>query len=172
MPPELQEESFQGVKLFPDQSKIDRWRDWRTGLEFRDETGAVLFGALDDLLVKDDRVIPFDYKTKGSPASQESAIRYYQNQLDCYALLVEANGYRTAGYGVLLFYSPETVHEKGSLQFKYQMIKVPTEVDRARERLRSACNLLNGVRPSMNNSCDYCAWFEKMRDQTTSSLFP
>ena len=76
LPPELQDEAFQGAHLFSDQSKMNRWRNWKTELEYRDQDGSILFGALDDLLVKEDRYIPFDYKTKGSPSPEAQKQRF------------------------------------------------------------------------------------------------
>jgi CRISPR/Cas system-associated exonuclease Cas4 (RecB family) len=172
LPPELDGEAFEGVQLYSDQSKIDRWRDWKTGLTYRDRDGASLFGALDDLLIKQDRTIPFDYKTKGSPSTTESAVKYYQSQLDGYALLLEENGMPTAGYGVLLYYSPKAASEKGTVLFECQTIRVETDTARARDLFRRACALLKGVGPEMNPACEYCMWFEKMRENETSSLFP
>ena len=172
LPPELTGEAFQGVRLYSDQSRIDRWRDWKTGLSYRDRDGSVLFGALDDLLVKGGRYIPFDYKTKGSPSSKESAVKYYQNQLDCYALLLEENGMQTIGYGVLLFYSPKAASDKGTVLFENQAITIETDIERARDLFRKAALLLRGVGPEMNPVCEYCTWFEKMKENETSSLFP
>src|SRR3989338_1065151 len=53
LPPELDGGNFEGVKLFSDQDRLERWRSWKTGLVYRDGDGSVLGGALDDLLVKD-----------------------------------------------------------------------------------------------------------------------
>jgi hypothetical protein len=172
LPPELSGEAFLGVQLYSDQSRIDRWRDWKTGLTYRDRDGSIFFGALDDLLVKQDRYIPFDYKTKGSPSNYESAVKYYQSQLDGYALLLEENGMPTAGYGFLLYYSPKSVGEKGTVQFENQAIRIETDTARARDLFRRACALRKGVGPEMNPACEYCVWFEKMRENETSSLFP
>jgi len=89
LPPEFPADAFKGMRLYENQKQLDLWREWRTGLRFRDEDGSTLFGAIDDLMVAGDQYIPFDYKTKGSPTSAEDARRYYQNQIDCYALLLQ-----------------------------------------------------------------------------------
>ncbi|MBI4056218.1 MAG: PD-(D/E)XK nuclease family protein, partial [Elusimicrobia bacterium] len=107
LPPELQsQEDFSGIRLFSHQAQLEKWRNWRTGLSYEEAAiQVVLSGALDDLLVKDGLYIPFDYKTKGSVTTPEDAIRYYQNQLDCYALLLKENKMPLAGYAFLLYYS-------------------------------------------------------------------
>jgi hypothetical protein len=164
LPPELQGGDFNGVELFDDQSQIDRWRNWQTGLQYRNGDGSILIGALDDLLVRGREYIPFDYKTKGSPASEEGAVRYYQVQLDCYALLLEANGLPTVGHGFLLFYSPKIVGEYGHVVFEHQVIKIATDIERARKIFRNAVTLLKGSEPATNIECEYCEWVGKLRD--------
>lgn len=161
VPPLLAVGDFEGIRLFADQSRLNQWRSWRTGLQYRDRDGSVLSGALDDLLVKGGRHIPFDYKTKGSPASQESAVQYYQLQLDCYALLLEENALAVTDYGILLFYSPKSVGEGGQVLFAQQPIRVPTDVERARKTFREAVALLNGPMPAVGGACEYCQFAEK-----------
>ena len=137
LPPELSGNDFNGVKLFEDQARLERWRNWRTGLEYQDGDGSVLFGAIDDLLVKDGQYIPFDYKTKGSVTTEEDAIKYYQNQLDCYSLLLHENQMPTAGHAFLLYYSPKSVGQEGNVLFELQVVKISTDPERARRPHRS-----------------------------------
>ena len=50
--------------------------------------GNILFGAVDNILVKGDKLIVLDYKTKGFPIKDEKeAADYYQNQLNLYNFL-------------------------------------------------------------------------------------
>lgn len=162
MPPELKGEDFADTRLFADQIRLDRWRNWRTGLEHRDaRLGARLFGALDDLLVRGDRYVPFDYKTKGSPTTAEDARRYYQNQMDCYALLLEANGMPTAGHAFLLYYSPKNVRESGQVLFEVQPIRIETDPARARATFESAVAFLRQPAPP-EGCCEYCTWAAKV----------
>ncbi len=165
LPPEMQGADFQGVQLFGDQGKLELWRSWRTGLVYQDaESGAALSGALDDLLVRDGQYIPFDYKTKGSPTTEEDAVKYYQNQLDCYALLLDANRMPTAGFAYLLYYSPKCVHENGEVSFQVQPIRVATDVTRAKKKLRDASTLIRQeTLPPLNPSCEYCTWLSKFK---------
>ena len=75
---------------------MEKWRNWRTGLEGRDkELDATLFGAMDDCLVDGEVYIPLDYKTKGSAPNDGDSEKYYQTQLDAYTLMLHANGYKT-----------------------------------------------------------------------------
>ncbi len=161
LPPELNGTNFEGVKLYPDQAQLDKWREWRTGLVHKDQDGSTLSGALDDLLVKSGRYIPFDYKTKGSPTTEEDAVKYYQNQLDCYALLLESNHLPTIGHAFLLYYSPKSVGEHGKVLFELQAIKIETNIERARQTFQKAIELLKGNKPSSSPNCEYCTWLRK-----------
>lgn len=163
LPPELRDRSeFNGVSLFDDHARLELWRNWRTGLEYN-EDGARLFGALDDLLVKDGAYIPFDYKTKGSPANEDDSVKYYQTQLDCYALMLEANGMKTLGHGFLLYYSPKSVGEYGNVLFELQPIRISTDPERAKELFRKSRAVVGEAAPRASTNCEYCGWLEKFR---------
>ncbi len=166
LPKELSGELFKGVKLFADQTRLDEWRNWRTGLEYHDENGSSLIGALDDLLTLGNCFIPFDYKTKGSPTNEESAVKYYQKQLDCYALLLESNGLKTAGYGFLIYYSPKGISEKGEVLFETQTIKIATDSKRAQQIFRNACKSLQDPQPEAGLDCEYCGWLSQTMGPT------
>jgi hypothetical protein len=164
LPPELCIDAFKGIRLYDDQARLEGWREWRTGLKYQDpEDGAILSGMLDDLLTRDGLYIPFDYKTKGSPTNEEDATKYYQTQLDCYALMLEGNGLKTAGFGFLLYYSPKTVGEHGQVQFEIQPIRIETDVQRAKDFFRRALSILIGPAPKASANCEYCGWLEKFR---------
>ena len=156
LPPEMGGPEFKGIELFADQEKLERWRSWRTGLIYDDtEVSAQLSGALDDLLVREGRYIPFDYKTKGSPTTEEDAVKYYSNQLDCYALMLEANEMPTAGFAYLLYYSPSCISENGACQFQVQPIRVATDVERSRKTFRDAVVLMRRLQcqPCYSGRC-------------------
>ena len=171
LPEELGGPEFHGVSLFQDQLQLEKWRNWRTGLEWRDAGGNALSGALDDLLVQGDRYIPFDYKTKGSPTTESDAVKYYQNQLDCYALLLEKNHFPTAGYGFLLYFSPKNVDQNGKVLFQLQPIKINTDAERAQKTFERAINLLEKSQvPVPGPVCEYCAWLAKFRTGAPSKV--
>lgn len=162
LPPELRIDAFAGISLYADQARLEGWRAWRTGLQYH-EKGSVLSGMLDDLLVKGDAHIPFDYKTKGSPTNEEDATKYYQTQLDCYALMLEGNGLKTAGYGFLLYYSPKEVGEHGRVSFEIQPIRIGTDTARAKDLFHRALSILTEPAPKASAKCEYCGWLEKFR---------
>lgn len=162
LPPELRIDAFQGISLYENLAQLELWRAWRTGLQYREE-GFAISGMLDDLLVKNGQYVPFDYKTKGSPTNEEDATKYYQTQLDCYALMLEGNGLKTAGYGFLLYYSPKQVQELGNVQFEIQPLRIGTDIRRAKELCLRAIATLSGSAPKSDPECEYCGWLEKFR---------
>lgn len=156
------------VTLYREQENLDRFRNWRTGLTYIDsECGFEFIGALDDLMVEVPSMlhVPFDYKTKGSPTTLQSAVRYYQSQLDIYSLLLEANGMKVAGYGILAFFSPKEICSRvENIQFEVQLIKVPTDFERAKNLLRSAADCLKSNEiPRPSATCEYCAFVSKRK---------
>lgn len=163
LPPELGGAEFRGTALYADNVQLDKWRNWRTGLQFIDEDGSSLIGALDELMVKEALYIPFDYKTKGSVTTPEDAIRYYQKQLDCYALLLEENQMPTAGYGYLLYFSPKSVGEEGKVLFNLQTIKMDTDPERAKQLFRKAVRSLKNEMPESSRTCEFCLWLGQRR---------
>ncbi len=164
LPPELRVSEFKDISLYGDQIKLDRWRSWRTGLEYKEDDGSVLSGALDDLMVKDGvKYVPLDYKTKGSPTTPEDAVRYYQNQMDCYALMLESNGLASAGYAYLLYYSPKSVGERGQVTFHIQAVKVETSTQRARDTFQRASTLIRQKNAPESKGCEYCDWVRKVK---------
>lgn len=158
LPPEL-EGKVEGV-LLPDVNLMNQWRNWRTGLEYQDkEREAVLFGALDDCLVlADDALIPLDYKTRGSSPIEGDSEKYYQAQLDTYALLLAENGYKAGSFSYLVYYFPKEVKESGVVLFEIKPVKLETDLVRAKKRFEEAVDLLKGPVPEKHSDCEYCSW--------------
>lgn len=156
-------------RLMPDLALLEKWRNWRAGLEYYDkEINAVLFGALDDCLVADEQspsassgketYIPLDYKTRGSAPRAGDSEKYYQTQLDAYALLLSENGYKTENFAYLIYYYPEEVKKDGIVKFNIEPVKVGTDLNRAKKTFEDAVNLLKGPMPKRHSDCEYCGW--------------
>jgi hypothetical protein len=157
LPPELQGK-VEG-KLLHDNALLNRWRNWRTGLEYTDEIlGVTLFGALDDCLQVGDKFVPLDYKTRGSAPKEGDSQKYYGNQLDCYSLMLEENGYPVGKTGYLVYYYPEHVEENGTVIFNVKPVELTLDPDRARQTLKNAIKLLSGPIPPHHTECEYCIW--------------
>jgi len=157
LPPELQGKI--SAKLLHDHTLLNKWRNWRTGLSFTDsDLGVTLFGALDDCLEDNGKFMPLDYKTRGSAPRDGDSERYYGNQLDCYSLLLQENGYPVGNYGYLVYYFPEHVEENGTVIFNVKPIQLKIDPNRARKTLKDAIKLLSGPIPPHHSECEYCVW--------------
>ncbi|MDD5342068.1 MAG: PD-(D/E)XK nuclease family protein [Patescibacteria group bacterium] len=157
MPPELAGQVEGG--LFPDVKVLNKWRNWRTGLEYEDKKiNAVLFGALDDCLYDDGFYIPLDYKTRGSSPREGDSERYYRTQLESYSLLLSANNYKTRDFAYLLYYYPKEVLPAGRVDFNTHIVKVTTSLDSAKKTFEEAVKVLRGPLPKSHTACEYCVW--------------
>ncbi len=156
LPPEL-EGKVEG-KLLNDQKLLTKWRSWRTGLKFEDKkTGASLTGAFDDCLKEGVNYIPVDYKTRGFDIKEDPA-KYYQNQLDCYSLLLEKNGFLHPSFAYLVYYIPKKIKESGIAEFNIQVFKLKTSAKNAFAVFQKAIAVLRGPLPSSHSECGFCSW--------------
>lgn len=161
LPPEL-EGRVEGAELFPDIEVLNKWRNWRTGLTYDDrESGAILSGALDDLMVKNNKYIPTDYKTRGYDV-KEGGESLYQNQLNLYALLLEKNNMPPIGYGWLIYWIPKEIEPKDDqsarVSFYLDLKKVPTNTEAGLKVMRDAAALLKGPLPEAHSQCQFCSF--------------
>ncbi len=157
LPPEIEGKVI--GKLLPDLALMEKWRNWRTGLEYSDkDLDATLFEALDDCLVDGDFYIPLDYKTKGSAPKDGDSEKYYQTQLDAYSFLLNSNGYKTRNFAHLVYYYPDEVTKNGIVRFNVTPIKVGTDLKRAEKTFRDAVGLLKSSIPKNHTGCEYCSW--------------
>jgi hypothetical protein len=158
LPPEI-DGKVDGL-LMADLDLLNKWRSWRTGLIYRDpDSGAILSGALDDLLVDPGKQVfmPFDYKTRGYALKEDSS-SFYQNQLNCYSLMLDANGLKSAGFGYLCYYIPTDVSEDGQVKFEVTVKKMNVSSEDAKKVFESAQELINGPMPKSHGVCQYCSW--------------
>jgi len=145
-------------KLYDDMEKMDIWRNNRKGLTWTDENGDILMGAIDDCLYDGEKFIIVDFKTYGGSEIKDDKIEFYQNQMDCYALLFEKNGLKHKGYNYLVFFMPSEVKENGVVKFDIEVKKVKVDSSRALKRFEEAIKLIKGKRPKAHSSCTFCAW--------------
>lgn len=153
-------------KLFSDIVTLEKWRNWRNSdLCYEDkESNAMLIGALDDCLVENDCYIPLDYKTRGSELKEDPR-RYYQNQLDCYCLMLEHNSFKTKGLAYLLYYWPEEVRQDGIVKFHVKPIRIETNIESAKRIVKDAVMLLSSPMPKPGASCEFCNLVAKRKDE-------
>lgn len=155
LPPEIGG-SVRG-KLFPDIEVLKKWRSWKnTGLRYEDTSlNASLSGALDDCMIENNYYMPLDYKTRGSTLVDDPR-KYYQTQLDCYALILDASGFKSNGISYLVYYWPLEVQEKGIVKFHVETIEVQVNIEAAKEVFNNAVTLLSSAIPGPSSNCEYC----------------
>ena len=166
--------------LYDNQANLKRWRFWKGGLTATVQTrhGQVtLIGALDDLLINTEtgQHEPLDYKTKGSEPKDDGR-QYYQTQLDCYALMLEANRMPVSGKAHLVYFWPEKVVGETNWTSPditcgaalYTLDASPT---RAKELIEKAAGILSMLKPpEQSETCEYCTFHKNRRiydDPTT-----
>jgi hypothetical protein len=159
VPPELA--AVSGGRLVED-TLIQNWRSWKTGLQFIRDDGHRLIGALDECAVEGGTYIPVDYKTRGFDVKADSA-SYYVFQMSCYNFLLSRNGYPTQSYAYLIFFIPSRVNEAGDFEFKRQAQKVVTlPCEEVEAEFKSALSILSRQEaPGEGKSCKFCAWAKR-----------
>jgi len=167
LPPELRNsKECAGMKLFGEneaQKKLlEAWRDNKRGISFKDKDGNILMGAIDNVLVKGNKLVVLDYKTRGY-VLKEDTHEHYRDQLDVYNFLLKENGFETENYGFLLFYVPEKILETGEFVFKTQLVKMDANPGNAKKLFDDAIKLLKGKCPS-RHSGEVCEWCHLVED--------
>ena len=163
LPPEICENGHcDNMKLFDDDEKLKIWQNNFKGVRWVNEGGDTLFGAVDNILKKGNKLIVLDYKTRGYSFKEnpkEYAKKYYQNQMDFYNFLLRKEGYETEDYAFLLFYIPNKVTETGEVIFDTELVKLETDVKNAENIFYNAIALLEGLCP--NKKCEWCELVEE-----------
>jgi hypothetical protein len=104
--------------------------------------------------------MPADYKTRGFELKDDS-VGYFQNQLNCYTLLLKKNNYKVNNRGYLIYYILESIEENGVAKFKVDLIEMKTYPEDAYDTFRSTIELLNKPIPDLNIDCSFCVWVQK-----------
>jgi CRISPR/Cas system-associated exonuclease Cas4 (RecB family) len=167
LPPELKDK-VKG-RFLPDQKQMTTWRNWRTGLVYDDKgLNARLTGAFDECLLDGDVYIVADFKARGYPPKDEVS-KYYQNQLNCYTLLLKANNYKIADFAYLIYYVLDDLQEEGAAKFNIEVVTVKTDTEAARKLFRDAIKTLRNGPPEPKKNCPYCRWRGDSGDITPDS---
>jgi len=129
----------------------------------------LLTGIYDDLLVMPNKsVIIIDYKTAAQPHSEEATKRYYQLQLDLYALLCEANGIKPTEVGYIVYTTPnllrryvEDFNQDHLIDIFFKVTHVPIEVSVERGEdaiIRGLDICMRKEAPAASPDCEYCRY--------------
>jgi CRISPR/Cas system-associated exonuclease Cas4 (RecB family) len=159
LPPELKDMNDE-VTLFDNAGLLEVWRNNFKGIQWTDEKGNLIRGAVDNILQKGKKLIVLDYKTRGYPLKEDTA-KYYQDQLDVYNFLLRKNGYETEDYAYLLFYHPDKVNENGDFVFHTDLVRMDISVKNAERIFNEAVKVLEGNMPEPSDNCQFCEWVDK-----------
>lgn len=157
LPPELK---LDGVTLFNDEALLKVWQNNRKGIQWTDEQGNLLKGAVDALLQKGKKLIVLDFKTRGFPVKEDTHL-HYKDQLDIYNFLLRKNGYQTEDYSYLLFYHPLKVHANGDVDFHKHLVTMDVSIKNVENVFKNAVKVLEGEIPEAVEECRFCEWVEK-----------
>jgi len=152
LPPEIKE--LKDCKLFEDKEKLNIWRSNFKGIQYVDGD-IMLRGAVDNILVKNGKLIVLDYKTRGYPCKDDTH-EHYQTQMDLYNFLLRKNDYSIENYSYLLFYYPNKVLETGEVIFDTKLIKI--KVGDGEKVYKKAVKLIKGKEPE--GKCEWCKFLE------------
>jgi hypothetical protein len=161
LPPDLTDE-LEG-SLLPDTELINHWRNWHKGLRHSDTVmSAVLFGALDDCLIQDNKYyIPVDFRLM-SREPLKDVVKDRKIFLDGLTYLLATNGYKTLEFAYVIFCYPESVAQHHTLKLKKEVVRVDTDTMRAERLFYGAADFLRkrSSPPEEDRGCVYCAWFK------------
>lgn len=154
--------------LLRDEIQMKKWRHWRTGPTYFDkENNIELIGALDDCL--DDKYvhIPLDWKSKGSEPMEDGS-KYYQLQMDCYNLMLDAQGLQTRNEAYLVYFYPREGRSNSQngrvslgiieVLFGLKVFQLKCSKENARLKMIEAADCLRGPRPKSHSECEHCQY--------------
>ena len=151
------------ANLFSNQALLNQWRSNFSGIRYYDpELGALLFGAVDDILEFPGRKLaPLDYKSTGSDVAK--VYDRFQLQMDIYTYLLEKNGFLTPRKGYLAFYIVDKESGFGDrLPFRKELHEIETNPSDIPELFRDAVSVLRkNTPPSHSRDCKFGEWFDK-----------
>ena len=172
LPKEMQTGELDGWRLFSDAVLLGKRRNWRSNdLVHKDHKGNTLVGALDDILENEagDLMAPLDVKTKGTEPDQDYCERYYQRQLDIYALLLSKK-HDVAAFGALLYFWPVECADN-LIKFESKVFLLEVSAARAGSIFDEAIELLESDElPDASVKCEFCQCQSTRAEATMKAL--
>lgn len=157
-----------GATPLKDRAKLKKFMSWTTfqtpemtvdGVTFK------LWGNVDDVIEHPDgSVTPWDFKTKGNEPDEAYGKKYYQTQLDVYHALLEAQGLKCTGNGILTYGWPDSIGPGARLVFPWKNLLMDTDPARAIALAAAAAKCLQGPEPLPGLSlydhspCGFCSF--------------
>ena len=144
--------------MFNDPELMKIWQSNFKGIQWEDpETSVILRGAVDEMLIKNGKLIVLDFKTRGYPLKEDTH-EHYKDQMDIYNFLLRKNNYQTEEYTYLIFYHPHKVYADGHVCFNTDLIKIKVNIKNAENIFKKALKVLAGKMPKADEDCEYCKY--------------
>lgn len=161
--------------LYPDGKRLAQLQNYRNLFykeRYRD-INVVLQGGIDDLILRDDgRYSTADFKTKGREPEDDGS-QYYQNQLNCYQLMLGFQGFVMDPTAFLIYLwpaqavGPETPMAPSlSLSLNCKVYSIKASEETAKKSLHRAVDLLlTDDLPESGPTCDLCRYHRDYADR-------
>jgi len=142
------------LSLFPDVETLKIWRGG--GIKYyHQKHNITYYGKIDDLLIKDEYLIPFDFKTTLSKEFQ--IYEGYKRQLEIYGYLLKKNNYPTLNFGIFYVVKIDIKENFEKIEER-EIIKVENlnygVYDEILENLIKVYN--SEKEPELSQNCEFC----------------
>ncbi len=155
---------------------IDKWRNWRQGISFKDEmNGYYFYGAVDDVWVNSNQeLIISDVKSTSKNQfnwnktwSEYEYPKGYKRQLEMYQWLFRKNNFKVSDTAYLVYYNGlknEPMFNQ-TLKFELHLVELKCNDNWVEKAIISAKTLLEeGGYPKGSKYCDTCQYLKKRWD--------
>jgi hypothetical protein len=142
------------LSLFSDLETLKIWRG--RGIEyFHEKHNITYYGKIDDILVKDEYLIPFDFKTTTSKNFQ--IYEEYKRQLEIYGYLLKKNNYPVLDIGIFYVVKID-INENFEKIEEREIVKIENLNYEIYDEILE--NLIKVYRseeePEPNSNCEFC----------------
>jgi hypothetical protein len=142
------------LSLFFDIETLKTWRG--KGIEyFHEKHNVIYYGKIDDLLTKDEYLIPFDFKTTISRNFQ--IYEDYKRQLEIYGYLLKKNNYPVLDTGVLYVVKIDINENFEKVEEREIIFIEDLNYEIYDEILENLIEIYNSEKePDPNPNCEFC----------------
>ena len=148
------------VRLFENQSTLDKWRKFGEGLKY-EFNGNTFMGLVDDVLISNttNKLIAFDFKSVGD-AGNTTIYKNHKIQLSSYAYLLNMQGFEVESYGILCFRYPNQRVNQDLYNFSTELVVVePLKTEVVEMAITKAIKILDSIEPPPGSpNCMYCKY--------------
>ena len=144
------------LKLFNEMENLIEWRKNMKGIRWEDKKGNIISGAIDDALIKNNKIIVIDFKTGGYPPKDTLGTRY-EHQMNFYYFLLNKIKRKTENYGYILYYYPEKINNCKT-NFINKVVKIKIDIKKSEETYKKALKLLENKIPKPSEDCNFCKY--------------